>query len=45
MLFGHLFPGSSLINLKVLKIHNTKEVKNICTQEKYIFQLTFIILG
>ena len=32
----------SLNNLKVLKIHKTKTVKNIGIQEKCIFRLTFI---
>ena len=42
MLFGLLF-YLSLNNLKVLKIHKTKAVKNICIQENFIFRLTFII--
>ena len=41
MLLGLL----SLNNLKDLKIHKTKALKNICIQEKLVSRLTFIILG
>ena len=44
MLLG-LFVLSSVNNLKVFKTYKTKAVKNIGMQDKFVFRLTFIILG